>query len=184
MVDLTKEQFDMLLDWLNADRDAAGLQYRTIQLRLIKIFASRGCGEAESLADTTIDRVAAKVEGLAANYVGDPALYFYGVAQKVYLEYSRKPKKVICEFQQSTPDRDDIEREHDCLEQCMGELSAKNRELVRLYYQGEKKAKINNRKKLAEALGITLDALRIRSHRIRKQLQQCVLQCVALNAAN
>lgn len=174
----------MLLDWLNADRDAAGLKYQTIQLRLIKIFASRGCGEAESLADITIDRVAAKVEWLAANYVGDPALYFYGVAQKVYLEDLRKPKKVILEFVPAAPDPDENDPLYDCLDQCLAELAAKNRELMEGYYEGEKKVKITNRKKLADARGITLDALRIRAHRIRKQLQQCVLQCVALNAAN
>ena len=179
MGELTQDQFDKLLDWLDADRNAAGLKYSRIQLRLIKIFACRGCAEPESLADITIDRVAAKIEWLTVNYVGDPTLYFYGVARNVHLEYLRKkpipPPPPVPE--------PETERDYDCLEQCMQKLPRNNRELVEQYYQGEKKTKINNRKKLAGALDITLDALRIRAHRIRKQLQQCMLQCVGLNTS-
>ena len=180
MGDLTQEQFDRLLDWLDADRNAAGLKYRNIQLRLVRIFACRGCGEAETLADETIDRVAAKIDWLVANYVGDPALYFYGVAQKVHLEYVRR--KPVPTLPPQVTDDDDSEQELNCLEECMEKLPEKHSDLVARYYQGEKRTKINSRKKLAEALGITLDALRIRAHRIRKELQQCVLQCVRLNA--
>jgi DNA-directed RNA polymerase specialized sigma24 family protein len=177
MGDLTQEQFDKLLDWLDADRDAAALRYANIQLRLIKFFACRGCGEAESLADITIDRVAAKIDWLIANYVGEPILYFHGVANKVHLECLR-PKQ-IPPIPPPVPDREDIERELDCLDQCLAQLLEGNRELAERYYLGEKNVKIKNRKKLAEARGITLDALRIRAHRIRKQLEVCVLECLA-----
>ena len=46
------------------------------------------------------------------------------------------------------------------------------------YYEGEKQAKITNRRRLAEELGITLDALRIRAHRIRRELRKCVVHCL------
>jgi DNA-directed RNA polymerase specialized sigma24 family protein len=180
MGDITQEQFDQLLDWLDADRDAAGLKYRNIQVRIIKILASRGCGEAEALADETFDRVAAKIEWLVADYVGDPALYFYAVANKIHQEYLRK--KPLPKLPPLLAEHEDNEEEFNCLEACLEKLSEKNRELVERYYQDEKRAKINSRKKLADALGITLDALRIRAHRIRKELQQCVLLCVRLNA--
>lgn len=180
MGDLTQEQFDKLLDWLDADPNAAALKYGNIQLRLIKMFACRGCGEAESLADISIDRVAAKIDWLVANYVGEPTLYFYGVANKVHLEYLRP--KPIPPIPAAVPDREDTERELECLDHCLAQLLEGNRELAKHYYLGEKKVKINNRKKLAEARGITLDALRIRAHRIRKQLEVCVLECVALSA--
>src|SRR6266571_4389824 len=87
---LTQDAFDSLLDWLNADRVLAGKKYEAIRLRLIKIFTCRGCPEAEDLADETINRVTARVEEVANTYEGDPALYFYGVAQKLHLEYLRK----------------------------------------------------------------------------------------------
>lgn len=181
MGELTQEQFDKLLGWLDTDRNTAGLKYQKIHLRLIKIFACRGCHEAEQLADETIDRVASKVDWLIANYVGDPILYFYGVAQKVHLEYTRKkplPKPPLPTTEESV---EEIERDHECLDECLEKLSTNNRDLVARYYQGERKAKIDNRKRIAEELGITLDALRIRAHRLRRQLQQCVFQCIGLN---
>ena len=55
---LTKESFDTLLAWLDANPDAAARKYEQIRTRLIKIFVCRGCLESEDLADETIDRVA------------------------------------------------------------------------------------------------------------------------------
>ena len=60
----------------------------------------------------------------------------------------------------------------------MQQLTVANRELVLQYYQEEKQAKIDHRRRLAEQLGIALNALRIRAHRIRASLQECVQNCV------
>ncbi len=173
---ITQEAFDGLLAWLDPDRDRAAQKYETVRTRLIKIFSCRGCGEADDLADETINRVTAKLHEIVDTYVGDPALYFYGVANKVYLEYLRRRPRV-----ESPPLREssaDIETEYACLERCMDQLPPENRRLVLEYYQEEKRAKINRRRKLAEELGIAVNALRIRAHRIRQQLQQCVQVCV------
>ena len=179
MGSLTKAQFDTLLGWLDEDREAAALKYERIRLRLIKVFACRGCNEAESLADETIDRVAAKVDWLTANYVGDPTLYFYGVAQNVFKEYLRKPRlDHLPEPARETGKSDEDEREYVCLDNCMEHLPGENSNLVMKYYEGEKQTRISNRKRLAAELGITLDALRIRAHRIRGELRNCVLHCL------
>ena len=87
----TKEEFDRLLLWLDSDRDAAGRKYERIRYKLIKIFSCRGCCEAEDLADKCVDRVTSKIDWLMQNYEGNPALYFYAVAKKIYLEHI-KPK--------------------------------------------------------------------------------------------
>jgi DNA-directed RNA polymerase specialized sigma24 family protein len=179
MGDLTQEQFDSLLGWLDADRNAAALKYAKIQLRIIRIFACRGCCEAETLADDTFDRVASKIEWLIVNYVGDPTLYFYGVAQNVYREYlRRKPPADLPEQVVDSPNPEEDERVYECLTSCMGQLPSENTNLVLSYYEGEKQTKITNRKRLAEELGITLDALRIRVHRIRRELRKCVFKCL------
>jgi DNA-directed RNA polymerase specialized sigma24 family protein len=173
---LTKESFDALLAWLDPERDEAGRKYEGIRLRLIKIFVCRGCYEPEDLADETINRVSKKLKEIESTYSGEPARYFYGVANKVHLEYIRRKPVPI---PPTPPDpADDIEKQFACLERCMQDLTPNNRVLVLQYYQEEKRAKIDHRKKLADQLGIALNALRIRACRIRASLQQCVQTCV------
>jgi RNA polymerase sigma factor (sigma-70 family) len=173
---ITQEAFDGLLAWLDPDRDRAAQKYETVRTRLIKIFSCRGCGEADDLADETINRVTTKLKDIVDTYVGDPALYFYGVANKVHLEYLRR--RPVVESPSPRESSEDIEAEYACLERCMDQLPPESRSLVLEYYQDEKRAKINRRRKLAEELGIAVNALRIRAHRIRQQLQQCVQVCV------
>jgi DNA-directed RNA polymerase specialized sigma24 family protein len=173
---ISQEAFDGLLAWLDPDRDRAAQKYETVRTRLIKIFSCRGCGEADDLADETINRVTAKLHEIVDTYVGDPALYFYGVANKVYLEYLRR--RPVIEAPPLRESSDDIEAEYACLEKCMDQLPPESKRLVLEYYQEEKRAKIQRRRKLAEELGIAVNALRIRAHRIRQQLQACVQVCV------
>lgn len=190
--ELTQEAFDTLLDWLDPDREQAGRKYEAIRLRLIKIFTCRACPEAEFLADETINRVSAKVEEISKTYVGDPALYFYAVAQKVHLEYIRKNRQTPAPVE-VTPDVlntrsvtlvEDFEPVYRCLERCLEGLPTENRELVVRYYQQEKQAKIDHRKLLATELGIGVNALRIRAHRIRMTLRQCVRDCLDREPVN
>jgi len=187
---LTQDAFDGLLDWLDADHERAGRKYEAIRLRLIKIFTCRGCREAEDLADETINRVTAKVAEVVNTYNGDPALYFYGVGQKVHLEYLRKTQvhqthiSADAAKSNSSAFADDIEPEYQCLERCLDHLPKDHRKLVLEYYQQEKRAKIEHRKRLAEELGIAVNALRIRAHRIRLALQQCVHACLEQQPAN
>lgn len=173
---LTQESFDALLAWLDPVREEAGLKYEAIRLRLIKIFSCRGCCEPEDLADETINRVSKRLKEISSDYSGEPALYFYGVANKVHLEnLKRRPTPP---FPPPSGDTENIEKEYACLDRCVQKLSPANRELVIEYYQEEKRAKIEHRKELADRMGIALNALRIRAHRIRTDLQKCVQSCV------
>jgi RNA polymerase sigma factor (sigma-70 family) len=191
---LTEGAFETLLAWLDTDRERAGSKYETIRLRLIKIFTCRGCFEAEELADETINRVVGKVDEIANNYRGDPALYFYGVSHNIHLEYLRKLKlrapEIPPENTRETVARpsvhpvEDIEPEFECLERCLDELSPDNRRLMLDYYQHEKHAKIDYRQRLADELGIALNALRIRAHRMRRTLRECVQNCLDQQPAN
>jgi DNA-directed RNA polymerase specialized sigma24 family protein len=177
--DLTREILDRLLHWLDNDRDRAGQRYEQIRSGLIKVFLCRGSVDPEELADETINRVAKKVQEIAESYVGDPAPYFYGVAKMVYLEYSRR--KLVASPLPPPDAAEEADLRFDCLEQCMQNLSAKNRELILAYYEHESGAKIDHRKALADRMGITVNALWIRVHRIKKDLQNCVNQCLGCN---
>jgi DNA-directed RNA polymerase specialized sigma24 family protein len=174
---LTQEAFDTLLAWLDPNRDEAGRKYEDIRRRLIKIFACRGCCEAEDLADETINRVSSKLRIIQSDYSGDPDRYFYGVANKIHREYLRRKRASMTPV--PTPASGDVEKEYQCLDRCLQQLTPNNRELVLGYYQQERRAKIDHRRNLAEQLGIALNALRIRAHRIRASLQECVERCVS-----
>jgi len=188
---LTQQAFDSLLTWLDTDRERAAAKYETIRVRLIKILTCRGCCDAEELADETINRVTGRLAQITGEYEGDPALYFYGVCQRVHREYLRKAHSQR-QFDSACPSatslaaptiNDGIESDYACLEQCLERLPADHRELVVRYYQHEQKAK-TDRKLLAQELGIAVNALRIRAHRIRLTLESCVRNCLEQQPAH
>ncbi|HVN83189.1 MAG TPA: hypothetical protein VMW38_29665 [Terriglobia bacterium] len=179
--ELTEGAFTKFLVWLNPDPDQAGEKYEDVRRRLIKIFTCRGCTCPEDLADETINRVIRRVQEIAETYVGDPALYFYGVAHNVHLEYCRRKPDPQPPPVPDPPTQ--VEGEYACLEECMDRLPSQSRELVLQYYQEEKHLKIDLRKQLAARLGIPLNALRIRACRIRMNLHDCVLQCLQQKTA-
>ena len=178
---ITQDNFDLLLSWLDRNREAAAQKYEKIRQRLIRIFIGRGCFEAEELADETFDRVIRKLPQLADSYTGEPSLYFYGVADKIHLEWLRQQKKVKQLHLPETDDQDKttLEIEYECLENCLGKLPADQHRLIVGYYQEEKSAKIENRRKLADFFGMTANALQVKALRIRAQLRKCLRNCIA-----
>lgn len=174
--ELTQEAFDSLLEWLDRDRVRSGEEYEKIRSRLIKIFACRGCPIPHELADETIDRVARKVAGVSDGYEGDPALYFYGVAQRVYLEYLKR--KPIVPPPSPLPHLEETELRLDCLDRCLERLPSQSRDLIVAYYSIDPQNKDEGRRELAQRLGIGSNALWIRAHRIRQSLRRCVNECL------
>lgn len=176
--DLRQEDFDRLLDWLDADRDQAGLAYEKIRRRLIAILASRGCLSADELADETIDRVARRVKDIQDAYIGEKAIYFLGVMNNVHHEYLKRPVRP------RLPDRnDDVETKeqaHGCLDRCLHKLTPNSRQIIERYYAEDKRAKINLRRRLAEESGLRPSSLRARALRIREKLQACIVQCLQM----
>jgi DNA-directed RNA polymerase specialized sigma24 family protein len=170
----TQDGFDKLLRWLDPDRDIAGAKYGKIQSRLISFFSVRGCGDADDLADATFNVVMSRIDWLMENYVGEPMLYFYGVARKIYLE-SIKPKPKP-DPPPPGSDGEEIEEVFQRLEDCLQELSAEERDWAIRYHQGDKRQKIENRKKLADELRISRNALRIRLCHIHSRLRDCILR--------
>lgn len=182
---LTQKDFDKLLAWLHDDREQAGRKYEEIRESLIKIFSWRGYYDAEDLADEVVNRVAAKTRELADSYVGEPALYFYGVAKKIILERERKgphrPLDPSLKAPDTAADPDEVEagaRRLDCLQQCLRGLDADDRMLILAYYQKSKQAKIDYRKALARQFDMGTNALRVKVFRIRAHLKTCIKKCL------
>ena len=179
--EITSELFEGLLDWLGPTRDEAARKYEVIRDRLIRILLKKGCSDAEDLADETVNRVTLKLPEITESYVGNPLWYFISVARRVWLE-SLRPREIAYG---SVPEVVVVQEEPDlareCLRQCLAALPQKQRELVLDYYLNKKKAKIDLHKTMADEMGLTPNALRLRTHRIRTGLEKCVLEC--LNAA-
>lgn len=176
--DPTPEEFEKFLAWLDPDRDEAGRRFKLIHSRLIQIFASRGCIDGESLADEVINRVAVRIDNVMKNY-SEPLRCCIGFVENVHREHLRDRKKQDA-IKEPTPPRptEELEREDECLRECLNDLEQSERDLVAQYFQGEKRAKINGRKKLASELKLTANALRIQAHRLRKRLLQCMRMCL------
>ena len=178
---LTQEAFDGLLASLGEDRESAGERYLEIRSNLIRFFQWRGSQFPEDHADETINRIAKKIS--EKEEIRNPASYYLGVARMLLLEINRervKQQQALSELTCSliTSDQpDESEARIDCLRACLQRLSSENRELILQYYNGEKSAKIDSRKKLSQRLGIPVNTLRMRALRIRENLQRCVENC-------
>jgi DNA-directed RNA polymerase specialized sigma24 family protein len=178
--------FEKLLAVLDADRERAGHRYEAIRRQLIKLFECRGGRRPDELADETIDRVARKLDAGEEIRGGDIGAYFYGVGRNVLRESWRRPvdeplrgplADVRTTEAGAAPDGLG-ERRLACLEHCVEGLPAEERNLILWYYQIGERILIEPRKRLAASLGISLNALRIRAHRVRGRLEACVRACV------
>jgi len=174
--ELSQEVFDALLTWLDPDRDQAALKYEKIRSGLIKFFTTRGALDPEDLADETINRVAGKLKDIEKDFSGDPEPYFYRVARFVIMEHLRKklPQPMLA----SPIDPNRIELEYNCLERCIERLTKENRDLLLRYHSPDGRVETDLRRALADELGIAPNALRIRVHRIRQGLKECLEKCI------
>ena len=158
--------------------------------RLAVYFDRKNCINPDELADETLSRVARRLAEEGQIVCETPAKYCYIVARFVFLEYLRNPQnsEIPLEDPVKGPGQDlaarndsvDTERREkmlSCLEKCAGELKSQDRDLILRYYYGKERAKIDNRRTMAESLGISVNALSIRACRIRDRLEACLKKC-------
>jgi RNA polymerase sigma factor (sigma-70 family) len=173
---LTAEAFDKLLFTLDADREQAGEKYLLLRRNLVRFFEGRAIAEAEEAADEVCNRLARKLEAGAT--IENINQYAYGVARMLALElYKEKAReqKALNELPKNeilTHDENELRLE--CLNRCLNDLPAENRELILTYYTGDGGEKIKNRRALAAKLGIPQNALRNRVVRLRDKLKVIV----------
>lgn len=181
---LTPTAFRLLLDWLDESANSEGQRYLEVRRRLVSYFDRKNCLTPDELADETLNRVARRLEEEGTIESETPAKYCYIVARFVFMEYLRKAQKESRTLDDTRRyptaiSGGDEQREHkekllEGLDRCLGELESSQRELILRYYVGKERAKIENRRLLAEALGITVNALSIRACRIRDKIEECV----------
>jgi len=189
---LTRLAFSRLLEWLDDGADSSGETYLEMRRRLVLYFDRRNRLSADELADETLNRIGRTLEKDGAIATTPPARYCYVVARFVLLEDVRRehvhvgldgPRGADASGGRSVtlpePDEglDVRERRLECLDRCLQDLRADQRELVVEYYRDAGRQKIERRREIAERLGITMNALGIRACRIRSTLEACVGSC-------
>lgn len=179
----TPEAFEKLLICLSSDRDEAIQKYGTLEVKLLRFFEWRGCDMPDYCVNETFDRVTRRID--EGQTITNIAGYFYKTARLIFMEWLKERNKRASLTENMTtpvvtPDYED-EREEDprlrCFDDCLANLTDDNRKLILRYYEEEKGEKIAHRRKLAADLKIPMNALRIRVHRIRKELEKCVKDC-------
>ena len=130
----TAEEFEKLLGWIDPDRQQAGLRLLVIQSRITKCFISRGCADAETLTDEVSNRVAVRIDNVIKNYP-NPFQCLLGFVENVYREYIREEQEHAKALPPPKPRPPDVlEKEDECLEECMGTLLLRERDLFRRYF--------------------------------------------------
>jgi DNA-directed RNA polymerase specialized sigma24 family protein len=186
---LTSEAFERLLASLDANREHAGQKYETLRRKLIEFFEARGSRSPTDHADEAINRVARRVE--EGESVQDLNRYSYGVARLLFMETlrARETEPIAVDLAQVPPilangeererRREEQERRLECLEVCLSKLAAANRACIIEYYREERGVKIEHRKRQAEKLNMSLNALRLRASRLRAELGDCINSCLS-----
>jgi len=176
---LTAESFGKFIRWLSPDDELAVREYQSIRRKLVRYFVHKGCPDPDELFDQTVDIIVGKIDAIVER-PASPLAYCYGVAKNVWRQNMRERKPVILDEDPVSPEASDsgvYERELQCLDHCVEQLSASDRDVITRYHHGQGREKIDHRRLLADGLG-GMNALRIRVCRIRKDLRTCVTGCV------
>lgn len=175
---LTQVQFDRFFEWLSANRDEAAETYELFRAGLVRFFLFKGCDEAETLADETLNRVALKFDTFSFEETKNRKAFIYGFATKVRLEYLREKERThisLTDFDLPVVNKTDEETEIiKALKDCLSNLKTDDKKLVLEYYSKEKAVKIEHRTEIADRLGLNIDAMYMKIYRIRKALRNCV----------
>lgn len=186
--DLTKDQFDSLLAWLDSDREVAGAKLLQICASLERFFSLKGALETSSLADETVNRVAMRLGKLDSDKTLNPPTVFWGFARNVFLESLPEIKRAKLSSDSNYLLRvyvehtgDEIEDKHRYLEVCLSKLSDKDSEMIQNYYNYDPGKRREARRTVADKLSISIGNLQVRVFRIRELLKKCIKKCISEN---
>jgi DNA-directed RNA polymerase specialized sigma24 family protein len=184
--ELSQYVFDRLLAWLDDGTESHGERYLEMRRRLVSFFDRRNRPAADELADETLNRVARTLEQGGEIAVRPPARYCYILARFVLFEDLRRQRRHVGldESTMSADRRAELNEDHlrreqrlDCLDRCLDHLKPEQRTLIVEYYRDAGRQKIERRRALADRLGISMNALAIRTSRIRDTLLTCMEGC-------
>jgi DNA-directed RNA polymerase specialized sigma24 family protein len=191
-----KETLKELLNLLSPDEAQAAVEYQNLHQRLTRFFDWNNAQDPMALADETLDRLAKRAaesamsEGVPSAMnegVRNVSAFALGVARHILQEEARRQIKMT-EINQHwrsmelarthDPDADAVE---DALQHCLGKMPPERRRLIEAYYNYTGAEKIRMHQQLAEAEGLSLNALRNRALRTRQELETCIRRRLGKN---
>lgn len=169
---LTPPAFDRLLERLSSDRAQAGVEFEQLRRYLITLLTYAGAADPEHLADVTLDRAAKRLS--EGETIDNLRAWLRGAARNVFsearLEMNRE--SVAAKAPAAGPSAN-IEEDIRMLGECLERLPPESRSLIEQYYQAAGEPLLAARRRLAEQLGISREALCTRALRLRKILERC-----------
>ena len=184
------DPLEAFFDYLGPDPVQAGEKYESLRRILMKFFEWRGALSPDHLTDLTFDRVAGKIA--AGEQIQNIHGYCQKVAYFIYLEWVNRSQddkhEALAEDESLLPavpafsneDYDEEERRFECQKRCLQEMPDENRDVIREYFAGDGRERINRREAMAARMGISRSALGNRITRLLGKLRECERKCMGI----
>lgn len=185
---MQKETLKDLLNLLHPDEGQAAVEYQNLHQRLTRFFEWNNAQDPMALADETLDRLAKRAsEAGITEGVRNVSGFALGVARHLLQEDARRQLKIaeisrhwrsmeLARTGEPAPETLD-----DALQHCLKKMSPERRRLIEAYYNYNGSEKIKMHQQLAEAEGLSLNALRNRALRTRQELETCIRRQLGKN---
>ena len=178
---MSTNSLETLLMGLAAEPDDAAEAYRIVHARLTRFFNLKNMADPATMADEVMDRLAASMASRGAAEIESPAAFALGIARHLLQEEWRRlarEKEAIREWTGTVRTEHDHEKELTMasLDNCLGRMPAAKREMLQAYYGWTGAEKIAHHRRMADELGLTVNALRNRLLRARTELLTCLRQ--------
>ena len=167
---LDQTDYDRLFTLLEPGSPSPESGFQLCRLKLIKFFSWRWCPDPANLADETIVRLLKNVKQGHMTASEKPYKYVYAIALNVYREHRRELEKHPLVSYDDAVTTWVPESSDGCRELCLKKLPNDKLELLNQYY-------LLDREELAGKLELSLNALRLRIHRIKEDLRNCCEDC-------
>ena len=173
---LTPRAFALLLQRLGDDPERGGAGYESLRRALVRFFDWRGAHAPDVCADETLDRLARRLDEDAS--IEDVRGFAHGIARLVLLEQWRRPRELPAGVgDERLPAAAPARRRTRARRASSAAWPSCRTTAARSsssYYAAEGRQKIDGRKRLAAALGVSDTALRNRAQRLRDRLERCI----------
>lgn len=177
---MNSDDFTRFLELLSSTNDGeeGGSCYIRLYRKLEGFFGMKGIRDPVGAAAATIDIAVKKLaEGTP---VPDAEKYCMGIARNIAKERFRNESREIKAFLEFVEDLDNgsseqVARINQVLKPCFELLSAEDQEMLAAYCRVLRgRARAEYRREMAARMKTTVQALRMRATRLRKELTDCV----------